>query len=88
MSYLTLKSESISSTQDFLFLDYEREGEKNIITEKGIKTILPKPYGLSGAFIFKVEMFQEKKVSCGYHPLQRLLQSNLVGKQIGLRDVY
>lgn len=61
MSYLTLKSESISSTQDFLYLDYKRESEKNIITEKVIKTILPKASGLSGAFIFKVERFQEKK---------------------------
>lgn len=61
MSYLTLKSESIPSTQNFLYLDYKRESEKNIITEKGIKTILPKASGLSGAFIFKVEMFQEKK---------------------------
>lgn len=61
MSYLTLKSQFISSTQDFLYLDYERESEKNIITEKKIKTTLPQPYGLSGAFIFKVEMFQEKK---------------------------
>lgn len=61
MSYLTSKSESIASTQDFLYLDYERESEKNIITEKGIQTILPKASGLSGAFIFKVEIFQEKK---------------------------
>jgi hypothetical protein len=61
MGYLTLKSESISSTQDFLYLDYKRESEKNIITEKRIKTILPKASGLSGAFIFKVKVFQEKK---------------------------
>ena len=61
MSYLTTKSESISSTTDFLYLDYTRESEKNIITEKGIKTILPKAGGLSGAFIFKVESFKEQK---------------------------
>ena len=61
MSYLTVKSESISSTQDLLYLDYARESEKNIITEKGIKTILPKARGLSGAFIFKIECFKEQK---------------------------
>ena len=61
MSYLTLKSESISSTQDFLYLDYARESEKNIVSEKVIKTILPKAHGLSGAFIFKIERFKEQK---------------------------
>lgn len=61
MSYLTLKSESISSTQDFLYLDYVIESEKNIVSEKGIKTILPKAHGLSGAFIFKIEPFKEQK---------------------------
>jgi len=61
MSYLTLKSESISSTQDFLYLDYKIESEKNIVSEKRIKTILPKAHGLSGAFIFKIEQFKEQK---------------------------
>ena len=59
MSYLTLKSKSISSTPDFIYLDYERENEKNIIVEKGLKTILPKAPGLSGAFIFKIKQFAE-----------------------------
>jgi len=61
MSYLTTINESISSTQEYLYLDYPRESEKNIITEKGIKTILPKAPGLSGAFIFRIDCFQEQK---------------------------
>ena len=61
MSYLTVKNKSIASTQDSIYLDYQRESEKNIIVEKGLKTILPEARGLSGAFIFKIEQFKEDK---------------------------
>jgi hypothetical protein len=61
MSYVTIKNEFVLSTQDYLFLDYPRESEKNILNEKGIKTILPKAHGLSGAFIFKIGCFKEQK---------------------------
>jgi hypothetical protein len=63
MSYLTVKNKTVSSTQDFIFLDYQRESEKNIIVEKGLKTILPKAHGLSGAFIFKIEQFKEDNIT-------------------------
>lgn len=61
MSYLTVKNMLVLSTKDFIYLDYQRESEKNIIVEKGLKTILPKASGLSGAFIFKIEQFKEDK---------------------------
>ena len=59
MSYLTLKSEAKSSTQDYLYLKYPRESDKNILNESKIKTILPKAPGLSGAFIFVIKTFHE-----------------------------
>ena len=61
MSYLTIMNKSISSNQDFLYLDYPIDSETNIITENKLKTILPKAPGLSGAFIFRIECFKEEK---------------------------
>lgn len=60
MSYLTIKNEQNQSTDQFLYLDYPRFSEKNIINEKGIKTILPNARGLSGAFIFRIDTFDGK----------------------------
>ena len=79
MSYLTLKKESVSSTEDFLYLDYPRDSEKNILSENKIKTILPKAPGLSGAFIFRINTFHEKIQSSGCRHLLKLLQFRQVG---------
>ena len=57
MSYLTVKNKSVASDEKFLYLDYPREGGNTIINESGLKTILSKAPGLSGAFIFQINTF-------------------------------
>lgn len=60
MSYMTIKSKNKKSDNNFIYLDYEINVEKNIINDKKLKTILPKAPGLSGAFIFKIDRFEKK----------------------------
>jgi len=73
MSYLTLMNKSISSTKDFLYLDYPTESEMNIISERDLKTILPEARGLSGAFIFKIKIFKEEKAKLWLPSLAKIV---------------
>lgn len=66
MSYSTIKSKNKISDENFIYLDYETNSEKNIINEKELKTFLPKAPGLSGAFIFKVDRFEGEKNELWY----------------------
>jgi hypothetical protein len=65
ISYMTIKSNNIESNENFLYLDYDINSEKNIINEKELKTKLPKAPGLSGAFIFKINTFDKNEI---WHP--------------------
>jgi hypothetical protein len=65
MSYMTIKSKNVKSDTDFLYLDYDRNSEKNILIEKELKTILPKAPGLSGALIFRIDRIDNKEI---WHP--------------------
>lgn len=59
-SFGTNKSTVRSSDEDFIYLDYDMNKEHIIIHEKNLKAHLPKAPGLSGAFIFKIDVFRDK----------------------------
>jgi len=61
MTYLTERSDIKSPTKDFIFIQYNQNSESNRVVKTKLKSKLPNPKGMSGAFLLKLNTFKRKK---------------------------
>lgn len=61
ISYADNLSKDKEPNEQFIYFEYDTARERSIVGSEKLKTTLPDPRGLSGAFIFKIDRFEKGK---------------------------
>ena len=77
ISYADKLSKDKEPNEQFIYFEYDTTRERSIVGSEKLKTTLPDPRGLSGAFIFKIDRFDGEKDKIWY--------SELVAKAIAVQ---
>jgi hypothetical protein len=77
ISYADNLSKNKEPNDQFIYFEYDTTKERSIVGSEKLKTTLPDPKGLSGAFIFKIDRFEGGK--------NKIWHSELVSKAIAVQ---